>query len=1191
MSGLEIPAATRARQAEAADPGRSAWVSANAGSGKTFVLARRVIRLLLAGTPPSRILCLTFTKAAAAEMQTRVFETLGTWTGYDDARLSEEVAGIEGKAPDAERLARARHLFATALETPGGLKIQTIHAFCEALLHQFPLEANVAGHFAVLDDRQSADLLAAARTQVLTRAEAAPDSPLGRALVFLIAEMPDSKVEAVLGELVAARDTLRRWLQEAGPVDRAIEELHGLFGLAPGETRAVLDAEMAEATLIAPGEIASVADALDTGGKTDQTRAGHLRAAGEALRRDDAQGFREAWQRAFLTRDLKPVKALATKAVAAAHPQIVERLIAEQARLVALNDKRRAAYTLEGTAAALRLADAMLQAYEREKTRRGLMDFEDLIVRTAALLSRVDAALWVQYKLDQGLDHILVDEAQDTSPHQWQVIRALAEEFFAGASANPRTRTLFAVGDEKQSIYSFQGAVPAYFAEMRRFFETRARDAASPFSRVDLTLSFRSRPDVLSAVDAVFADPAVHKGLAQELAPPVHEAIRRNEPGYVEIWPPEEAASVEIPDDWRAPIDRLSADSPMIRLAERIAKSVRAWEARGEADPGDVLVLVRKRGPFVDVLTRALKLAGVPVAGSDRLILNEHIAVEDLIALGRFLLLPEDDLSLAAVLKSPLFGCDDDDLFALARPDGERLRPGTLWQALVRAAAETPAWERVRTRIESWRARADFMPPFEFYGRLLGADGGRQAFRTRLGSEVDDVLDEFLALTIAFEQTGTPGLEGFLAWFAAAPTQVKRELNAARGVVRIMTVHGAKGLEAPLVILVDGGAAPVVAQHDPDFLKAPRGGDPGAPPALVWLPSKEGRTPWHEAALGDLRGAAEEEYRRLLYVAMTRARDRLVVCGWAPRRGQHEACWQALITAGLDPTARDGETATGVPCRVWQADGKVTAPPMLGRRAAPATDDAHQTGAAETGEGDPAWLISPADPPARAPRLQPSAAFEEMETKEGPQAVAAGDALARARDAASAALERGRLMHRLLELLPDLPPEERRDAAARFLSGQPGPAEIGSGESGGAEDRAAEAIAVLEDPRFAEVFTGRARTEVPVVGRLTLDDGRAVEVSGQVDRLCVTDTDVLIVDFKTDRAVPESVEDIGAAYVTQLAVYRALLGEIYPHHAVRAALLYTCAPWLAEIPQARLEEAVARLRAQGDPAALRRSLA
>ena len=1162
MSTFEIPLATREKQARAADPLRSAWVSANAGSGKTFVLARRVIRLLLAGTAPSRILCLTFTKAAASEMATRVFETLGSWIALTDEALAKELEAIEGRRPDARGLARARHLFAVALETPGGLKIQTIHAFCEAILHQFPLEANVAGHFQVLDDRQAADLLAGARSRVLALAEREPESRLGRALVHLVSELPDKTVEAALADLIARRDTLRRWLQDAGSLEAALAQLAEAFGLSEGETLAALDAALCEEVSISPQEALAYAEALASGGARDIERAERLRMAARLAGTPDA--WWEVWQRVFLNKDLAPTQSLAGKKVAETFPQVVERLYAEQERLLALLERRRIAYALAGTEAALRLADAMLDIYEGEKTRRGLMDFEDLIVRTASLLSRADAALWVQYKLDQGLDHILVDEAQDTSPHQWRVVQALAEEFFAGASANPRTRTLFAVGDEKQSIYSFQGAVPAYFADMRRYFERRAKEAEAAFERVELTLSFRSRPDVLSAVDTVFAEADMHSGLSREAGAPVHEAVRRNDPGMVEIWPPEEPVAQEVPDDWTAPVDRIGAGSPMLRLADRLARCVRGWWTSGEAAPGDVLVLVRKRGPFVDALTRALKREGVPVAGSDRLVLNDHIAVEDLLALGRFLLLPEDDLSLACLLKSPLIGLDDEALFRLARPDGANLRSGTLWQSLRRQAEGDPAFERARERIETWRARADFLPPFEFFSRLIGADGGRRAFRARLGSEVDDVLDEFLAVTLAFEQTGVPGLEGFLAWFAAAPTEVKRELNAARGVVRIMTVHGAKGLEAPLVVLVDGGAAPVSAHHDPVFIERAMPGTLGEVTGLVWNPVKAERSPWHGERLDALRQGAADEYRRLLYVAMTRARDRLVVCGWMPARGQSDECWHALVAKALEPGARDGETGDGGACRIWQRPGTTAPAPLLARG----------TEAAEEGSSPPppAWLFAPVTAIERPRRLRPSEAFDEMEAKEGTEPVPATDRLAEARAAPDFALERGRHLHRLLQLLPDLPQAERRAAGARYLAHALTPVFAPRGEQ-----LLSEALGVLEHPGFAAVFSGDARAEVPLAGTLRLADGSAYEVSGQIDRLRVDKDAVWILDFKTDRRVPGGPQEIAEAYLVQLAVYRRLVADIWPGRAVRAALLYTAGPKLVELPGEAMDAAVAAL--------------
>jgi ATP-dependent helicase/nuclease subunit A len=1169
MSGFEIPLLTRERQDLASRPRASAWVSANAGSGKTFVLSRRVVRLLLDGTDPSRILALTFTKAAAAEMATRVFRILGEWVTRDDDALAKELQDIEGRRPDAARLAMARRLFARALETPGGLKIQTIHGFCEALLHQFPLEANVAGHFAVLDDRVAVELMAASRATVLHRAEIEPDSVYGAALASVIDLMSDGGAQKALDELIQSRDAFRRWTVDAGGLDAALDELAGLLEVDPSARLRDFDSRFRNECPLDLNTCRAYAEALATGTKTDQAR-GEALAAAAAL--SEPAAFREAWLPIFLTVKHEPRKSLATKKLAEAFPQMMEALEAEQMRLMALLGERRKVATFEGTSSLLRLADAVIGHYERAKTARGYLDFEDLVVKTATLLQKSEAAKWVQYKLDQGLDHILVDEAQDTSPRQWDVVTALADEFFAGEGAHERVRTLFAVGDEKQSIYSFQGAVPAYFDAMRRAFSQQAASAEREFHSVNLQLSFRSTPDVLGAVDKVFGEESAYKGLSQKLEAPVHEAIRRD-PGIVDLWPLEAEAEIEEPDDWRQPIDHVGSGSPMLKLAKRIAGEIGSWMKDGTAGPGDVMILVRKRGPFVEALNRELKEQGIPTAGSDRLVLTDHIAVQDLAALGRFLLLPEDDLSLASVLKSPLFGLRDEDLLEIARETPEKVRPGTLWQMLVRRSETSEKWQAVRSRLEDWRARADFVPPYEFYARLLGANGGRKAFRERLGVEVDDVLDEFLALTIAYEQAGTPGLEAFLAWMAAAPTEIKRELTNTKGMVRIMTVHGSKGLEARIVILVDPGAPPVSAIHDPAFLTRARLDNGLVAPALVWLPPKADRMPWHDDAVDMLRVAQEEEYRRLLYVALTRAEDRLIVCGWEPKRGAHENCWYSMVARALKPEARErtGPDGAVIGWR-WQ---------MRTGGAATAADAEVPARTGEAG-GDgalPDWLTAPVRPLPRRKRLQPSRAFEAMEEKEGIEPVPPLARLEAGRDPASWPLERGRLVHRLLELLPDIPVRDRMSAAEAFLARALAPAFEPRREA-----LLREVGAILDTPGFAQLFSPRARAEVPLVGTLKASDGSDIEISGQIDRLLVEDDRVVIVDYKTNLNPPDAAENVPLEYRAQLSVYRELLKRIYPDREIAACLLWTTVPALMEIPAAMLEETFAGLRPDGTAA-------
>ncbi|MEM9632430.1 MAG: double-strand break repair helicase AddA [Pseudomonadota bacterium] len=1170
MSGFEIPQLTKERQDLASRPRASAWVSANAGSGKTFVLSRRVVRLLLDGTDPSRILALTFTKAAAAEMATRVFKILGTWVTMEDRDLAAELQDIEGRKPDAKRVAMARRLFARALETPGGLKIQTIHGFCESLLHQFPLEANVAGHFSVLDDRVAAELMAEARASVLHQAETEPESLFGQALASVIDLMSDGGAQKALDELIQSRDAFRRWTVDAGDLEAALEELAQLLEVDASVRLVDFDSRFRSECPFDPNTCFSYAEALNTGSKTDQARADALASASKIA---DPTSFREAWLQIFLTGKLEPRKSLATKKVAEAFPVMLEALVSEQTRLLSLLEERRKIATFEGTRSLLRLADAVIRHYERSKTARGYLDFEDLVVKTATLLQKSDAALWVQYKLDQGLDHILVDEAQDTSPRQWEVVTALASEFFAGTGAHERTRTLFAVGDEKQSIYSFQGAVPAYFDAMRRAFSSQAGAADQEFHSVNLQLSFRSTPDVLGAVDRVFRDETAHRGLSQEVVAPVHEAIRRD-PGIVDLWPLEAEADIEEPDDWRQPIDYVGTGSPMLKVAKRIAAEIAEWMRTGTAEPGEVMILVRKRGPFVEALNRELKQLDIPAAGSDRLVLTDHIAVQDLAALGRFLLLPEDDLSLACVLRSPFFGLSDEDLLEVARETPEKIRPGTLWQMLVKRSEVSEKWQSVRARLEDWRARADFVPPYEFYARLLGADGGRQAFRARLGVEVDDVLDEFLALTIAYEQAGTPGLEGFLAWMAAAPTEIKRELTNTKGMVRIMTVHGSKGLEARIVVLVDPGAAPVSAIHDPSFMPHKRLENELLPPALVWLPSKADRTPWHEEAVEGLRDAQEEEYRRLLYVALTRAEDRLIVCGWEPKRGAHENCWYSMVERALKPEARELFDATGeVSAWRWQkspgTSEKDTGQAASSSDAKPAADNVKL----------PAWLEQPVRSLPKKKRLQPSRAFEEMEEKEGVTPVSAISRLQAHNQPASWPLERGRLVHRLLELLPAIPEEERLAAAGNYLRQSLKPEFERYREM-----LLDEVAAILEAESFAPLFAEAAQAEVPVVGTIRANDGTEVEVSGQIDRLLVDDKRVVIVDYKTNFNPPQTADAVPLEYRAQLCVYREMLKQIYPDREIAACLLWTAKPSLMEIPAEILDRTYAGLRPDGTAA-------
>ena len=554
----------------------------------------------------------------------------------------------------------------------------------------------------------------------------------------------------------------------------------------------------------------------------------------------------------------------------------------------------------------------MIARYRAEKNRRGLLDYDDLIDKTLRLLADTDAA-WVHYKLDLGIDHVLIDEAQDTSAHQWDIVARLVAEFAVGAGARTVARSIFAVGDEKQSIFSFQGAEPKQFAARRGQFQRQYESAGLEFRRREFKHSFRSGANILAAVDTVFSDRAVYKSVTtDEHGIPPHIAVRDQSPGLVELWPMIEPDARQDIEGWDAPFDETSETSPRVRLAQRIAKTVKIWiDGRlpvGDghaARPGDILVLVRQRGALFEAVISELKKAGIEVAGADRLVLTQHIAVMDLMALADALLLPDDDLALASVLKSPLFGLTEEQLFALAYA-----RKGPL-RAALRARAGDLEFMDANARLERYADWA-VQSPFSFYARILGSDGGRGRFYARLGPEAADALDEFLEHALIYERDEAPTLQGFMAWLRAGDTQVKRDMDIARDEVRVMTVHGAKGLEAPIVILADT-TTPPKGPREPRLLPLPfAGAAPDTPAGLVWAGRKaDDPAPVAQARAIAVR-AAEDEYRRLLYVAMTRAADRLVIAGSRGVQRIPEGCWYQLIDSALkgdavEEPADDGE--------------------------------------------------------------------------------------------------------------------------------------------------------------------------------------------------------------------------------------------------------------------------------------------
>jgi ATP-dependent helicase/nuclease subunit A len=1135
---LAIPEPLRERQARASNPRTSAWVSANAGSGKTHVLTQRVLRLLLDRTPPAQILCLAYTKAAAANMAERIFGQLAAWTSLDDDALAKAIVDCGAPAPGPQDLAFARQLFARTIETPGGLKIQTLHAFAERLLRLFPFEANVPAHFKVIDERESKLLLLEARDAALAALNAAPDK--AAALNLVAREAGAHAFDDLLKEALSRSETFSAY-------DDAAEYVVALsrpLGLLPGVTVADVEIEMLG------GEVgrmrrAAWARVLEVGKGDDRKFAMRLRGADDDVAQEAR--IRTLLEAFFVDAgDGKPrgekTGHLTANDMCEQFPALEDDLRREQDRLMVLRERRRAALTLERSAALFAVAKAILSAFARMKAERGALDFNDQIAGALALVTRSSAA-WVLHKLDYGLDHLLLDEAQDASAPQWCILAALSAEFFAGAGVRAPNRTIFAVGDEKQSIFAFQGAAPEMFAEMKRLFEKRYRDAERPFADVPLTFSFRSSQTILDAVDKTFGAGAAWRGLgAADEPPPKHEAIRSNLKGVVELWPPIAPTPAPDPKDWRLPLDHASSDDPPVILAKRIAEVIKSWVSASSrervADPvtgkirrireSDVMILVRSRNAFFEAMVRALKVAELKAAGADRLKLKDHIAVMDLIAAGRASLAPDDDLTLASLLKSPPIGLDDEALLSLAVR-----RSGSLAEAL--AASDDPSAARAARKLAQWQGRAKALSPFSFYALLLGADGGRRALIGRLGPEAADPIDEFLALALAHEQRQAPSLHNFLAEIEADDAEIKRDMEVETDGVRLLTVHASKGLEAPIVFLPDTCTAPN-GRQDPKLMRLWTT-KPNDPPVYAWAKSSSLDADAVAEARGQARVSAQAEHRRLLYVAMTRAAQRLIVAGYDGKNARPKGCWYDLVRAGLGdppveaPAPFDGEA------KIWRFGEGLRA------------EDGAESPQIRPDKTSPDWLMGRAAP-------------ETLATPLSPSRIGGGAQSDRQR-----ALE-GRLAHALLETLPDVAPERRARAASDYLD------LMGAALPISARDAlAAKVLAAIGAPELAPLFGPGSRGEVSLMGLLRRPGRPDLPYSGRLDRLVANDDGVSIVDFKLG-ARPDRP---AGAHVVQLALYRAALLPLYPGLVIRAALVYLDGPTLAPIGDEDLETALEAL--------------
>lgn len=1105
-------AAAQELQRRASDPGHHVWVSASAGSGKTTVLITRILRLLLSGVEPQRILCLTYTKAAAMEMRLRLARVLSEWATVEANQLYEKLTERLGTEPTDEMLKNARRLFAVISDAPDALRIQTIHSFCQSILARFPIEAGIAPGFTALDEYQAAPLMRHAL-------EAAWQDKTGDAW-----------------------QRAKNWCEKRFSMTQLLETLPGLMREFPEmqarmqiigeeiywqETFAQLNAPEDEAG-VWTGEFADqkipVAALRSWQEATGSEILAQILAADNAAR----EKLHDEYLNLFLTREkYEPrAKLMKNKDIAAqvsdAHQS---QLQDEQDRIIELYNRLKT-QRLAIASAAMGIVVARTEAaYSKIKAERSALDFNDLVQKTHALLASPKMGEWVHYKLDGGIDHVLVDEAQDTAPLQWEVIHHLVAEFFAGSGRNDRERSLFVVGDPKQSIYSFQGADARAFQHLRTVFAERTAEADAKWQDVPLSHSFRTSKNLLSVVDRVFEQDAMRTALQNTADEILHHSIHENRAGQIKIYPPVAAPPRASSKGMNDEADENEKQN--VTLAREIAATVKSWLTGARAiastdqavQPKDILILLQQRTTLADAVLTALRNEQIPVLGNDRLKLLEATAVADLICFCRFLLLPDDHLNLAQLLRSPLIDLSENELAIIA---AKRDKNTGLWQALQKSPQN-----KIMDYLKSWLARADLDGAYQILSDILAmpcpaGTSGWAAFHARLGHECDDPINELLQLALREGQKDAPlGLQDFVHQLTLCEIEIKREMaQQDENAVRILTVHGAKGLEAPIVILADatelphesGNKKPRAIRYDKNI------------PHFLFAPDKSAAAPDFDRS--EVMQMRENEYFRLLYVALTRAKHELHIFGKGNKDGEaKDKGWYAEITRALRDMGADKISDNHFHYGAMDQQGK----------AAPT---------AKPQKIENPWQVKSLPP---APAVKAMAVTEYLQQKyPWAEIEHSGAAFAR---------EKGNIVHRLLELLPGIQIEQQATAAERYITQQ-----LPQLSSAEAQSWAAQCLRILHTAEFAPFFTKAAQAEASISGIW-----QGTPMTGKIDRFYVDDDTIHILDFKTTAHPPES--GIPATYREQLQIYGAFLTELYPNRCVRAGILWTenlNMDWLAE---------------------------
>jgi ATP-dependent helicase/nuclease subunit A len=1118
------------QQNQASNPISSVWVEASAGTGKTKVLSDRVLRLLLNNVHPGKILCLTFTKAAAVEMSTRITGKLSSWAVLSDEKLSKEISKLIGKnlsEPELENLKnRARKLFAILLDSANGIKIQTIHSFCQETLKRFPIEAGISPYFEVMSDRDAKEILENIKAKMMEEISNNPTSEIAQSLSFITSNFSESSYGDLLSEITSKRNKISKLIDKYGSIENIIEKIKNNFEL--DEIKSVEEVKKTFFNNANISDLKLIMNALLEGGKENNKRGEDLALILSKNNADYWQDF-EKYTTLYLNKDGELRSRIADKKTLEKYADLYDLMEFEAVKCQRAIEEIKSMKVIEATKAVYNIALYLIKEYDNYKVQKSLLDYDDLIITTQKLLSNRENSSWVLFKLDGGIDNILIDEAQDTSPEQWAIVKSISEEFFLRLE-EAKNRTIFVVGDRKQSIYSFQGADPKEFINMNEYFTKKAREVKMNWETVNLKVSFRSTSAVLQYVDTVFKIEENASGVVLEGETLIHQPFRKGDAGLVELWPVLEVRKEEDEkaQKWQTPDKRSKLDSSSVRLAKLLAQKIKTLVENKEIlasqnrpiKYSDFMILVQRRNAFVEDLVREFKNVKVEVAGVDRIRLSEQIVVQDMIAIAEFLLNQNDDLTLATILKSPIFGLDDDDLFKLCYDRGGR----TLWQRLNEEKTTDERYQTAYNILSELLAKADYIRPFELYSYILNVNSGKEKIISRLGIEAEDALEEFLNLTIEFERTHIALLQKFVHWMKQDDVEIKRDLEQGEiDAVRIMTVHGSKGLQAPIVIL-------------PDVIRFPQTSRKG----MLW-DDELFYAPTSSADYNDYCNkshdkkviSTEEEYKRLLYVALTRAEDRLYITGYKGLKGSKNKNWYDICQDAMKVIGGE-KTDEFIANSDLVDDDKIYAYDCNQELEVEAENKKEKSTKIDF---DDSWIYEMPNAEPTPPRpLSPSKPDEEEVAMISP--IIKDD---------KNRFKRGNVIHKLLQILPDMDSNIHEKVIAEYLTQNM--SEINELEK---EIVINEILTVLTHEEFSPIFSKNSKAEVPIMGMI----GNKV-INGQIDRLVVLDEEVLIIDYKTNRPAARISQDLPEIYRKQLESYKKIMEQIYKDKKIKCAILWT----------------------------------